>query len=118
MNKVQSGMNNTILYIELQAETSVLPTSRDWNIAILCNIIYQVTCQGLTPVMINNMRLNEMEIFVIIAVKAGYRIKVLEPVTPWAFKWQLLLLKGVHFVPEEKICKKINCYTMWKGEFY
>jgi len=65
-----------------------------------------------------NRRLNEMEIFVIIAVKAGYRMEVLEPVTPWAFDSKLLLSKVVHFVPEEKICKMINCYTMWKGEFY
>ena len=61
--------------------------------------------KGVSPIIIDNTNLEswEMKPYVIMAHKAGYKIFLLEPETPWKMNIKELSKKNKHGVPREKI---------------
>lgn len=85
-----------------------LTEAHDWN----KKRAQKTLKQGITPVIIDNTNTQswEMKPYVAMAVRAGYRVEVIEPDTKWKFNARELARKNVHNVSKDKIQEMLERY--------
>lgn len=83
-----------------------LSEAHDWNQRRVRNALHQ----GLSPVIVDNTNVEtwEMEPYLRDGVRNGYLIEVMEPNTPWAKKYNQLVMRNSHNVPPHTIRKMLN----------
>lgn len=87
-------------------ERQRLSEAHDWNQSRVRTALQQ----GLSPVIVDNTNVEtwEMEPYLKYGVRNGYFIEVMEPNTPWAKKFNQLIMRNSHNVPPNTIRKMLN----------
>lgn len=83
-----------------------LSEAHDWNQRRVRTALHN----GLSPIIVDNTNVEiwEMEPYLKNGVRNGYIIEVMEPNTPWAKKYNQLIMRNSHNVPPNTIRKMLN----------
>ncbi|CAB3254627.1 unnamed protein product [Arctia plantaginis] len=92
-----------------QYDKSHISNAHSWNL----NRVKESAIQGLSPIIIDNTNIDiwEMRPYVEEALKNGYIIEVVEPMTPWAKIPRQLFNMNIHRVPLQKIERMFKNYA-------
>lgn len=89
-----------------QFDPNYLSDAHFWN----NTRIQEAISKGITPIVVDNTHVEawSMKVPVQMAIKAGYKIKIIEPDTPWAFNAEELAKRNQHGVPLDVIQQKLQ----------